>query len=71
LDPLKIQGRFNFEFIPEFITCNSDGFGSGAKRKVVQCYVLDPLKTFQKFRRWGSSCFVFFKMEHWKNQLKI
>jgi hypothetical protein len=25
LNPLKIQGRFNFEFVPEFTTCNPEG----------------------------------------------
>jgi hypothetical protein len=32
-EPLKLQGRFNFEFVPEFITCNPEGFGSGAKKE--------------------------------------
>jgi hypothetical protein len=33
LNPLKIHERFNFEFVPEFITLNSEGIGSGAKKE--------------------------------------
>jgi hypothetical protein len=35
LNPLKIQGRFNFEFVLEFITLNSGEFEVRTKRKVV------------------------------------
>ncbi len=35
MNPLKIQGRFNFEFVLEFITLNSGEIRSGTKRKVV------------------------------------
>jgi hypothetical protein len=34
LNPLKIQVRFNFEFVPEFITGNPEGFCSGAKKEI-------------------------------------
>jgi hypothetical protein len=33
LNPFKIRGIFNFEFVPEFITCNTEGFGRGAKEE--------------------------------------
>jgi hypothetical protein len=33
LNPFKIRGIFNFEFVPEFITCNTEGFGRGPKKE--------------------------------------
>jgi hypothetical protein len=33
LNPFKIRGIFNFEFVPEFITCNKEGFGRGSKKE--------------------------------------
>jgi hypothetical protein len=35
LNPLKIQGTFNFEFILEFITSNPEGILRCVKKKVV------------------------------------
>jgi hypothetical protein len=33
LNPFKIQGIFNFEFVPEFITCNTEGIGRGPRKE--------------------------------------
>jgi hypothetical protein len=33
LNPLKIQGRFNFKFLLEFITLNSGGIRSWDKKE--------------------------------------
>jgi hypothetical protein len=32
LNPFKILGIFNFEFVPEFITCNTEGLGRRPKK---------------------------------------
>jgi hypothetical protein len=45
LNPLKIQGRFNFEFVIEFITLNSGGIQSWDKKESCSlCFKLSLLK---------------------------
>jgi hypothetical protein len=49
LKPLKIQGRFSFEFVPEFVTCNPGEFEVGLKRKVVPYVSNHRPTTFEYF----------------------
>jgi hypothetical protein len=35
LNRFKIQERFKFEFVPEFVTCNPEEFEVGLKIKVI------------------------------------
>jgi hypothetical protein len=54
-NPFKIHGRFKFEFIPEFITCNPLGFELDPKSKVASCVPSYQLAKFGKIWTSGKS----------------
>jgi hypothetical protein len=48
LNPLKVQGRFNFEFVPEFITCNPKRILSCVKKESCSlCFKLSLYKVWR------------------------
>jgi hypothetical protein len=59
LNLLKLQGRFNFEFVPEFITCNSEGILSCVKKE--RCYLCFKLslQNLDNFEYWEGHRFEF------------
>jgi hypothetical protein len=68
LDPFKIQGRFKFEFIPEFVNSNPLGeFEVGPKGKVVPgASKIFPTK-FSEFWTKGRSLFRISKFRRLKS----